>query len=78
MGNAAPTATREDKAASLRPVNIVRWAKSAEERGVEEEREGMCAKGIKNATRLHGRDGRELLSAYISLIRLTLEEQTMF
>jgi hypothetical protein len=36
-------------------------------RGVEEESEGMCAKGNRKARKLHGRDGRALRSASAEL-----------
>jgi hypothetical protein len=65
IGRTAPKATRDERAASLSPVNIVRWAKAAEERGTVEERDGMCAKGIRKARKLHGLEGRELQSAAI-------------
>jgi len=77
MGNAAPRAMKEERAASLRPVNIVRWARAAEVSGVEEESEGMCAKGIKKARKLQGREGRTLGSALPLVLRLTLGGRTM-
>jgi len=61
-GRAAPKATSDESAASLKSVNIVRWAMAAEETGaVGEESEGMCANGIRKARKLHGRDGRDLI-----------------
>jgi hypothetical protein len=60
-GRAAPRATSEESAASLSPVNIVRWAMAGEETGaVGEESEGMCANGMREARKLHGRDGLDL------------------
>jgi hypothetical protein len=68
-GSTAPRAMREERAASLSPVNIVRWANAAEVRGLEEESEGICAKGIRKASKLHGRDGRALRLASAEVLK---------
>lgn len=60
---------RDERAASLRPVNIVRWARAAEVSGVEEESAGMCAKGIRKARKLQGREGRALGSVFAEVLQ---------
>ena len=41
IGNAAPSATSEDTAASWRPVHMLRWARAPNDKGVEEDRGGI-------------------------------------